>query len=64
MTFKLISYDRVFQQDVNTRKNFSRQGNLCRDTDKRSLYRDKVMYVMTLKKEENLVVTDKQGRDM
>ena len=33
----------------------SQQGNVCRD---------KVMYVVTLKKEEMLVVTDKQGRNM
>ena len=42
----------------------SLQGNVCRDTEKRNIYRDKVMYVATLKEEEMLVATDKQGRDM
>ena len=42
----------------------SRQGNVCRDTERRSIYRDKVMYVATLKEKETLVATDKQGRDM
>ena len=50
----------------------SRQGNICCDTERRSLCRDierrsfcrdKVMYVATLKEEETLVVTDKQGHD-
>ena len=41
----------------------SRQGNVCRDTRRRSFCHDKVMYVMTLKEEETLVVTDEQGRD-
>ena len=36
----------------------SRQGNVCHDT-KRSIYRDKVMYVATLKEEETLVATYK-----
>ena len=42
----------------------SRQGNVCRDIERRSICRDKVMYVATLKEEETLVATDKQGRDM
>ena len=42
----------------------SQQGNVCRDTERRSFCRDKVMYVTTLKEEETLVVTDKQSRDM
>ena len=42
----------------------SRQGNVCRDIERRSICRDKVMYVVTLKEEETLVATDKQGRDM
>ena len=33
----------------------SRQGNVCRDTERRSIYREKVMYVATLKQEETLV---------
>ena len=41
----------------------SQQGNVCCNT-KRSIYHDKVMYVATLKEEETLVVTDKQGHDM
>ena len=44
-------------------RRLSRQGNVCRNT-KRSIYHEKVMYVVTLKEEETLVVTDKQGRDM
>ena len=31
---------------------------------KKKFCRDKVMYVATLKEEETLVATDKQGRDM
>ena len=42
----------------------SRQGNVYRDTERRNIYRDKVMYVATLKEEKTLVATDKQGRDM
>ena len=42
----------------------SRQGNVCHDTERRSICRDKVMYVVTPKEEETLVATDKQGRDM
>ena len=42
----------------------SRQGNVCRDTERRSIYHNKVMYVTTPKEEETLVVTNKQGRDM
>ena len=42
----------------------SRQGNVCRDTEGRSICCDKVMYAATLKEEETLVATDKQGRDM
>ena len=38
--------------------------NVCRDTERRSIYRDKVMYVATSKEEETLVETDKQGHDM
>ena len=41
-----------------------RQGNVCHDTERRSICRDKVMYVVTSKEEETLVVTDKQSRDM
>ena len=42
----------------------SRQGNVCRDTERRSLCHDKVMHVATLKEEETLVGIDKQGCDM
>ena len=38
--------------------------DLCRDTERRNICRDKVIYVATLKEEETLVATDKQGRDM
>ena len=41
-----------------------RQGNVCRDIGRRNICRDKVMYVATLKEEETLVATYKQGRDM
>ena len=49
-------------------------GRICREKEapvttnetgiKQKLCRDKVMYVATLKEEETLVATDKQGRDM
>ena len=42
----------------------SRQGNVCRNIERRNICRDKVMYVATLKEEEMLVATDKQGRDL
>ena len=45
-------------------RRLSRQRNVCRDIERRSICRDKVMYVATLKEEETLVVKDKQGRDM
>ena len=41
----------------------SRQGNVCRDTGRRSFCRDKEMYVVTLKEEETQVVIDKRGRN-
>ena len=41
-----------------------RQGNVCPNTKRKNLCRDKVMYVATMKEEETLVATDKQGRDM
>ena len=42
----------------------SRQGNVCCDIERRNICHDKVMYVATLKEEETLVATDKQGCDM
>ena len=42
----------------------SRKDNVCRDTKRRNICCDKVMYVTTLKEEETLVATVKQGRDM
>ena len=42
----------------------ARQGNVCHDTERRSICHDKVMYVVTSKEKETLVTTDKQGRDM
>ena len=52
----------------------STPGRICHDKEapvltnetgrKHKFYRDKVMYVATLKKEEVLVTTYKQGRDM
>ena len=42
----------------------SQQGNVCHNTERRNICHDKVMYVATLKEEETLVATDKQGRDM
>ena len=42
----------------------SRQGNVCHYTERRNICRDTVMYVATLKEEETLVVTNKQGYDM
>ena len=42
----------------------SRQGNVCHDTERRSIYSDKVMYVAMPKEEETLVATYKQGHDM
>ena len=42
----------------------SGQGNVCSDTERRNICHDKVMYVATLKEEETLVTTDKQGPDM
>ena len=51
------------------KKNFkeiplSQQGNVCRDTERRSIRRDKMMYVETLKEEETLIAIYKQCRDM
>ena len=45
------------------KKNFkeiplSQQGNVCRDTESRSICRNKMMYVATLKEEETLVAID------
>ena len=52
----------------------STPGRICRDKEapvkinktgrKQKFYRDRVMYVATLKEEETLVATNEQGRDM
>ena len=42
----------------------SRQGSECHDTERRSFFHNKVMYVTTLKEEETLVMTNEQSRDM
>ena len=56
---KLLRQKKIFIE-----RPLSRQGNVCRDTERRNICRDKVMYVATLKEEETLVAIDKQGRDM
>ena len=55
----LLKHKNIFRE-----RHLSRQGNVCRNTKKRRICHNKVMYVMTLKEEETLVAIDKQGRDM
>ena len=65
MTLIIATWKSLLRQKKSFRERpFSQQSNVCRDTERRSIYRDKVMYVTTPKEEETLVVTDKQGRDM
>ena len=64
-TLIIATWKNLLRQKKNFKERpLSQQGNVCRDTERRSIYRDKVMYVATLKEEETLVATDKQGRDM
>ena len=65
MTLIIETWKSLLRQKKRFRESpLSRQGNVCRDTERRSIYRDKVMYVATLKEEESLVAIDKQGRGM
>ena len=56
---KLVETEESFRE-----RPLSQQGNVCRDTERRNICRDKVMYVATLNEEETLVEIDKQGRDI
>ena len=61
----IATWKRLLRQKTNFEKRpLSQQGNVCRDTERRSLCCDKVMYVTTFKEEELLVVTDKQSHEI
>ena len=61
----ITTWKSLLRQKTSSRERpLSRQGNVCRDTERKNLYRNKVMYVAMMKEEEMLVATDKQGRDM
>ena len=65
MTLIIATWKNLLRQKKNFKERpLSQQGNVCRDTERRSICCDKVMYVAMLKKEKTLVVIDKQGRDM
>ena len=64
-TLIIASWKSLLRQKKSYRERpLSRQGNVCRYTERKNISHDKVMYAVTLKEEEMLVVTDKQGRDM
>ena len=64
-TLIIATWKSLLRQKTSLRERpLSRQGNVCRNTERRNICREKVMYVTTLKEEETLVVTNKQGRDM
>ena len=64
-TLIIAIWKRLLRQKKNFKERpLSRQGNVCRDIERRSICHEKMMYVATLKEEETLVGTDKQGRDM
>ena len=64
-TLIIATWKSLLRQKTNFKERpLSRQGNVCRDIERRSICRDKMMYVATLKEEETLVAIDKQGRDM
>ena len=51
---RLLRHKKSFRE-----RPLSRQGNVCRDTERRSICRDKEMYVAASKEEETLVAIDK-----
>ena len=65
MTLIIATWKSLLRQKKSFKERpLSRQGNVCCDTERRSICRNKVMYVGKMKEEKTLVATDKQGRNM
>ena len=65
MTLIIATWKSLLRQKKGFRERpLPRQGNVCRNTEIRSICCNKVMYIVMPKEEENVVMIDKQGSDM